>query len=221
MRYHQPTTNCRPAVQIHRAVLNFIENIDLDEESSPSDRIENIWSKVGEKTKVAALTELLQLGQPFIHASPQLRPFGKLVLSAGLEQLFLVLEDLRLESLLLCDRRRVEYAYMKCVGLVKWWRSESIQVAKSATTQRRRTNSSSTDLPIQEMSSVKNTSAKIVERRAMMYHQSIQVMFKRPKKMLCPKPDQAGVLFVVVDGRCEAPRHVGTGACVVFALVRI
>lgn len=55
----------------------------------------------------------------------------------------------------------------------------------------------------------------------MMYRQSIQVAFKRPKKMLCPKPDQAGVMFVVVDGRCEAPRHVGTGAYVVFALVRI
>lgn len=39
--------------------------------------------------------------------------------------------------------------------------------------------------------------------------------------MSCLKPGQAGVLFVVVDGRWKAPRHVGTDAYILFALVRI
>ena len=64
-------------------------------------------------------TEFLQIRQPFIHTSSELRPFRKLILRAGLQQLLLVHQYLRLELSLLHDLGRVKQAQIEGVYLYK------------------------------------------------------------------------------------------------------
>ena len=91
-----------------------MENDDLVLESSPSTK--KAKQKVGILNTRSStyglrlvLTEFLQISQPFIHAPPQLCPFRKLILCAGLQELFLVDKYIRLELSLLCNLGRVEY----------------------------------------------------------------------------------------------------------------